>query len=76
MIYTQSDIRRKYLSDFQDYPWWIRSVFFPAWLTSLGGDWTLWQYSDRGELNGYSGGEKYIDLNILNTGKSLSDITI
>lgn len=76
MIYTQPDIRRKYLSDFQDYPWWIRSVFFPAWLTALGGDWTLWQYSDRGELSGYSGGEKFIDLNILNTNKSLSDINI
>ena len=76
MIYTQPDIRHKYLADFQDYPWWIRSVFFPAWLSAFGSDWTLWQFNDRGELAGYSGGEHYIDMNILNTNKALSDITL
>jgi lysozyme len=26
--------------------------------------WTFWQYTDRGRLDGYSGEEKLIDLNV------------
>ena len=31
-----------------------------------GRKWTFWQYSDKGELNGYNGEEKYIDMNVFN----------
>ncbi len=34
------------------------------------------QYLNRGELDGYTGGEKYIDLNILNKDKKLDDLII
>nr|HPZ53078.1 lysozyme [Clostridia bacterium] len=29
-------------------------------------EWTFWQYSDRGRLNGYDGVERFIDLNVFN----------
>lgn len=28
-----------------------------------GNKWTIWQYANRGRLEGYTGGEKFIDLN-------------
>lgn len=70
LIYAQKDYWDKYLAeDFGDYPRWARNVFYPVWV-DIGDDWLIWQYNDRGVLNGYSG-EKYIDLNILNSKKGL-----
>lgn len=76
MIYAQKDVYDKYLKDdFSGYPIWVRNVYLPAYV-DFGGDWTIWQYKDRGELEGYSGGEKYIDLDVLNPGKNLDDIIV
>ncbi len=44
---------------------WIRSVFYKPTLPD-GRDWTIWQYSDKGILNGYKGDEEFIDLNVFN----------
>lgn len=47
----------------------------PIWYRDLLGepeDFTFWQYSSRGELDGYRGDEKYIDLNAFNG--SLADL--
>ena len=76
MIYAQKDVYDKYLrEDFNEYPVWVRNVYFPVYL-EFGGDWTIWQYKDRGELEGYKGDEKYIDLDVLNPGKSLDDLIV
>lgn len=76
MLYANKDIYDKYLKDdFSEYPRWARNVYFPVYL-DYGGEWTIWQYKDRGELEGYSGGEKYIDLDALNPDKSLDEITV
>ncbi|MGX8705623.1 MAG: GH25 family lysozyme [bacterium] len=40
---------------------WIRDVYGVP-----GGDWALWQYSDRGRLKGYDGDTPYIDLDVFN----------
>ena len=65
LIYAQKDYYDKYLADdFGDYPRWARNVFYPVFVDA-GDNWLIWQYNDRGVLEGYSG-EKYIDLNILN----------
>ena len=76
MIYTRSDIYDKYLEDsFAEYKMWISSLYTPLkW--NYKGDWYIWQYLNRGELEGYSGGEKYIDLNVLNKDKSLNDLVV
>lgn len=76
MIYAQKDFYDQYLKDdFSDYPIWARNVYFPVYL-EFGGDWTIWQYKDRGELEGYEGGEKYIDFDVLNPGKNLDDLIV
>ena len=76
MIYTGAGIYEKYLSDFTgDYKFWISSLYTPlSW--NYHGDWYIWQYLNRGKLEGYSGGEQYIDLNVLNKEKTLDELTV
>ncbi len=76
MIYTRSDIYEKYLEEFSGkYKVWISSLYTPLrW--NYKGDWYIWQYLNRGLLEGYSGGEKYIDLNVLNKEKDLNDLIV
>lgn len=76
MIYTRSDIYKKYLKgEFDGYKKWISSLYTPiSW--NYRDDWYIWQYLNRGELKGYSGGERYIDLNILNKNKRLEELII
>lgn len=75
IIYAQKDFYNKYLADFSAYPRWIRDVYLPANIKN-GDDWLIWQYNDRGQLEGYSGGEKYIDLDVLNSAKSLDSLRV
>lgn len=76
LIYTRSDLYKKYLKgEFDDYKKWISSFYTPiSW--NYKDDWYIWQYLNRGELKGYTGGEKYIDLNVLNRDKSIEDLII
>ena len=75
MIYCPREIFKKYIAGrFDAYPRWIRSVYYPAELEA-GSSWTLWQYSDTGELYGYEGGEQYIDLDVLKRGVDLKELT-
>lgn len=63
IIYTTLPVWLRYVKDsYSDYPLWIRSVNFEPDLL----DWKFWQYCDHGELDGYIGDEKYIDLNVYN----------
>jgi lysozyme len=73
LIYSQKDYYDKYLAaDFADYPRWARNVYYPIFI-DLNNDWTVWQYNDRGEMDGYSG-EKYIDMNALNSTVGIDSI--
>ena len=76
MIYTRSDIYEKYLKGtFDGYPFWISSLYTPiSW--NYHGEWQIWQYLGRGVLEGYEGGEKYIDLNVLNKDICLDALTV
>ena len=76
MIYTRSDLYETYLEEtFTAYKMWISSLYTQLkW--NYKGDWYVWQYLNRGVLEGYSGGEKYIDLNVLNKEKSLDDLIV
>ena len=76
MIYTRSDIFEKYLKGtFDSYPYWISSLYTPLkW--NYHGDWYIWQYLNRGILKGYKGGEKYIDLNVLNRSKDIDELIV
>lgn len=62
IIYTTKDSYAELISGaFDDYDIWYRSVYSPA---PKSVDWTFWQYSNRHRLEGYSGKERYIDMNI------------
>lgn len=76
MIYTGAKIYDNYLQDFSgDYKMWISSFYTPlSW--NYKGDWYIWQYLNQGKLEGYTGGEKYIDLNVLNKEKDLNDLIV
>ena len=76
MIYAPREIWEKYLfGNFDEYPRWVRSIYYPVTFET-GGNWVLWQYCDTGELEGYYGGERYIDLDVLHRGKEIDEITI
>ncbi len=76
LIYTRADIYNNYLKgEFDQYKKWISSFYTPiSW--NYKDEWYLWQYLNRGQLEGYTGGEKYIDLNILNKDKQLEDLIV
>lgn len=64
VVYATQDAYDRYLAGaYDDVPIWIRSVALPPRLPD-GREWTLWQYSNRDRLAGYSGVEPYIDLNV------------
>ena len=66
MLYTTNTVYRKYLKgefDFEEYPLWIRDVYFTPDIT-IQDQWTIWQYSDTSILKGYRGDEKFIDVNV------------
>lgn len=76
IIYTGAEIYDKYLKgEFDEYKKWISS-FYTLLSWNYKDDWYIWQYLNKGELEGYSGGEKYIDLNVLNKDKKLEDLIV
>ncbi len=61
IFYTTEQCYRLYIEErYPDSPVWIRSVYGKPWLS----DWCFWQYFDRERLEGYSGEEKFIDMNV------------
>lgn len=63
IIYTTTKAYRLYIKDnFDDCGLWIRDVYFSPDFTT--DEWDFWQYSDTQILDGYSGEEKYIDMNV------------
>lgn len=62
VIYSTEEVWERYLEGyFEEYPLWIRNVFAKPRISQ---PWTFWQYSNRGRLDGYEGGTRYIDLNV------------
>ncbi|MBQ4140823.1 MAG: glycoside hydrolase family 25 [Clostridia bacterium] len=66
IIYATERSYDLYLSGaYEKYDIWIRDVYFDPALSD-GREWTFWQFTNRGRLKGYSGKEKYIDMNVFN----------
>ena len=62
IIYTTQQTYALYIRGYYDeYPIWIRDVYF---IPSSNIEWTFWQYTDKGRLEGYNGEEQYIDINV------------
>lgn len=76
MIYCSRSVYRDYLEgEIDGYPIWVRSIYLPAGVQGWE-DWTMWQYSDTTLLEGYSGGEKYIDMNVLSRDVTIEDLMV
>jgi len=66
IIYTTKKAYDLYIKDsFEQCDIWIRDVFTKPSLSDKRA-WTFWQYTDRERLKGYSGVEKFIDVNVFN----------
>ena len=64
IIYTTNECYETYLADTDmEYTLWIRNVFSKP-QDAVSDLWRFWQYNSRGLLDGYSGDETYIDLNL------------
>lgn len=67
IIYTAEEEYSLYLSfGFKENPIWIRSVYKKPSPLPDGRSWTFWQYTNRARLNGHSGEERFIDMNVFN----------
>lgn len=76
VIYTTYQAYRRYIeNEFEDYPLWIRNVYYQPLLTANA--WTFWQYTDTAVLEGYEGPETYIDRNVFRgTKEELRKLTV
>jgi lysozyme len=64
ILYTTQKAYDLYIKNsFEQCDIWIRDVFTKPSLPD-NRKWTFWQYTDREQLDGYSGEEKYIDVNV------------
>lgn len=64
IIYTTYAGYRDYIKGvFEDYPLWARNVYCPPDIL-FGSGWSFWQYTDQAVLDGYTGEEAYIDMNV------------
>lgn len=64
VIYTTYSAYHNFIrGNFDEYPLWIRNVYFTPDL-GLMGKWSIWQYTDREIMAGYSGEEQYIDADV------------
>lgn len=61
VIYTTEECLPLIQEEFTDYDVWIRNVYGKP---DSSIDWTFWQFSNRHVLSGYSGTERYIDMNV------------
>ena len=61
ILYTTEEWLPVLQERFGDYDVWIRSVYKKP---NPSVKWTFWQYSNRHVLKGYSGAERYIDMNV------------
>lgn len=64
IIYATEKSYALYLSgEYAQYDIWIRNVWTKPKLSD-GREWTFWQFTNREQLQGYEGKEKYIDVNV------------
>lgn len=64
ILYTTYKVYHRYIEhEFDEYPLWIRNVYYSPNL-DMNGKWQFWQYMDTAVLEGYKGTETYIDLNV------------
>jgi lysozyme len=77
LIYAGNDIYDRYLRGyFDDCGLWVACRKWPAWVEWPQGGWTVWQYSDRGEVAGAANEAGHVDLDVLAEGVSVEDLIV
>ena len=73
IIYSSESYYNDFLKeDFSDYPFWIAN--YTAFYSDIDDDWSAWQVSENGEVNGIKG---RVDINIYNgTSEDLKELLI
>lgn len=67
IFYTYTEFWNKYLKEeFTEYPLWLADYSKKITLPKGVKSWSIWQHSQRGEVDGIDG---YVDLNLLNGGQ-------
>lgn len=75
LIYAGNDVYDLYLKGyFDDCDLWISCRKWPAWVEWPQGGWTIWQYSDVGEVKGAANAQGHVDLDVLAAGLSVDDL--
>lgn len=70
IIYATEKSYELYIADkYDNCDIWIRNVYTKPKLSDER-EWTFWQYTNKEQLSGYSGDEKYIDMNVFNGNES------
>lgn len=70
IIYATEKSYKLYIADkYDSCDIWIRNVYMKPSLSD-GREWTFWQYTSKEQLSGYSGDEKFIDMNVFNGSES------
>ena len=65
IIYASEISYALYLAnDYEEYDIWISNFATKPIMWGDNKKWTFWQYADREKLDGYSGDEKFIDVNV------------
>lgn len=59
---------------FDDCDLWISCRKWPAWVEWPQGGWTIWQYSDVGEVAGTANAAGHVDLDVLAKGLSVESL--
>lgn len=77
IIYTESGIYNEYLAgEFDEYRIWAASLYQPAFMSWGSREWAIWQYSNRGRIDGVGNMEGHVDLDVLAEGVTVEDLTI
>ncbi len=77
LIYAGNDIYDRYLRGyFDDCGLWVACRKWPAWVEWPQGGWTVWQYSDVGEVAGAANEAGHVDLDVLAEGVSVDDLLV
>jgi lysozyme len=75
LIYVGNDIYDRYLrGSFDDCDLWVSCRKWPVWFEWPQGGWTIWQYSDVGELAGAANDAGHVDLDVLAEGAKVDDL--
>ena len=77
LIYTGNDIYDLYLRGcFDDCGLWVSCRKWPVWVEWPQGGWTIWQYSDVGQVAGAANEAGHVDLDVLAEGTTVDDLLI